>query len=181
MCCTAWSVPEAAGADRHVCKPFHSGHPVAAWGAASVSIVRNCMHTFSDSLATAWALMTAFDPGLWSVVARSLAVSATACALAASALMLGAAHAFETFGGYAPCTLCLRQREVYWVAGSLALAGLVLTRPAGLQRFKGLFYLGLALVFMAGVGIAAGTAGGPLVITAMVLAGMASTRCRAST
>ncbi len=82
-----------------------------------------------------------------------------ACALAASALMLGAAHAFETFGGYAPCTLCLRQREVYWIAGSLALAGLVLTRPAQLQKFKGLFHLGLALVFMAGVGIAAYHAG----------------------
>ena len=43
-------------------------------------------------------------------------------ALLASALMLAVAHAFESFGGYMPCQLCLRQREVYWVAGSLALA-----------------------------------------------------------
>lgn len=31
-----------------------------------------------------------------------------------SALMLAAAHAFEHFGGLAPCLLCLKQREVYW-------------------------------------------------------------------
>ena len=46
-------------------------------------------------------------------------------ALGSSALMLAIAHAFETFGGYAPCTLCLRAREVYWVAGSLALIAIV--------------------------------------------------------
>ena len=33
---------------------------------------------------------------------------------AVSALMLAAAHAFEHFGGLAPCLLCLKQREVYW-------------------------------------------------------------------
>lgn len=40
----------------------------------------------------------------------------TAFALLASLAMLGAAHAFERFGGLAPCNLCLRQREVYWAA-----------------------------------------------------------------
>ena len=35
-----------------------------------------------------------------------------AIALTLSALMLAAAHGFETFGGLYPCPLCLRQREV---------------------------------------------------------------------
>ena len=42
-------------------------------------------------------------------------------ALVASLAMLAIAHAFETFGGLAPCTLCLRAREVYWLAAALAL------------------------------------------------------------
>ena len=40
------------------------------------------MNTFADSARTALALITNFDPGLWTIVARSLAVSATACAIA---------------------------------------------------------------------------------------------------
>ena len=45
----------------------------------------------------------------------------TAFALAASLALLGAAHAFERFGGLAPCNLCLKQREVYWGAVAIAL------------------------------------------------------------
>ena len=45
----------------------------------------------------------------------------TAFALAASLAMLGAAHAFERFGGLAPCNLCLKQREVFWGAATIAL------------------------------------------------------------
>ena len=45
----------------------------------------------------------------------------TVFALMASIGMLGAAHAFERFGGLAPCNLCLKQREVYWAA--IAIAG----------------------------------------------------------
>ena len=37
--------------------------------------------------------------------------------------MLAVAHAFETFGHLAPCELCLRQREVYWVAATVAGLG----------------------------------------------------------
>jgi len=44
----------------------------------------------------------------------------TAFALAASLGMLGAAHAFERFGGLAPCNLCLKQREAYWAAVAVA-------------------------------------------------------------
>jgi len=44
----------------------------------------------------------------------------TAFALAAALAMLGAAHAFERFGGLPPCSLCLKQREVYWAAVAIA-------------------------------------------------------------
>jgi tungstate transport system permease protein len=40
------------------------------------------MNTFGDSFAIAWQLIVSMDGGLWSVVGRSLAVSATACLLA---------------------------------------------------------------------------------------------------
>ena len=46
------------------------------------------MHTFSDSTVTAFQLMFSMDPGLWSIVARSLGVSASACLLGG---VLGAA------------------------------------------------------------------------------------------
>lgn len=75
-------------------------------------------------------------------------------ALFASALMLATAHAFETFGGYAPCTLCLRQREVYWVAGGVALAGALATRLPSLNRLRWLFDAALAIIFLVGMGTA---------------------------
>jgi tungstate transport system permease protein len=40
------------------------------------------MSTFGDSFTTAWQLILSLDAGLWTVVGRSLAVSATACLLA---------------------------------------------------------------------------------------------------
>ena len=40
------------------------------------------MNTFSDSLSTALQLVLSGDAGLWTVVMRSLAVSASACLLA---------------------------------------------------------------------------------------------------
>src|SRR5690606_7362374 len=49
----------------------------------------------------------------------------TAFALAASLALLGAAHAFERFGGLAPCNLCLKQREVYWGAVAIALVATI--------------------------------------------------------
>jgi tungstate transport system permease protein len=40
------------------------------------------MNTFSESIGTALALIASLDPTLWTVVMRSLAVSASACLLA---------------------------------------------------------------------------------------------------
>jgi tungstate transport system permease protein len=60
------------------------------------------MGGFSESLSTALQLLAAADPVLWSIVRRSLAVSATACALAcALGLVLGAGLAVARFGGRA--------------------------------------------------------------------------------
>ncbi len=50
-----------------------------------------------------------------------------AAALLASAAMLAGAHTFQAFG-YRPCSLCMRQREVYWAAITIAAVGLVLPR-----------------------------------------------------
>ena len=58
------------------------------------------MNTFSDSAATALSLIAGADPALLSIVARSLAVSATACLLACGVgLLLGAWLAVARFAG----------------------------------------------------------------------------------
>lgn len=75
----------------------------------------------------------------------------------ASAAMLAAAHAFERIGGYEPCPLCLRQREVYWVVLAAAAVGAVLMRlrPEVRRVVPAL----LAALFAAGAFIAAYHAG----------------------
>lgn len=76
------------------------------------------------------------------------------CALLAAAAMLAIAHAFERFGGYAPCLLCLKQREVYWWAGGLSVAFMVIVRLPGGPRWRELTCWVLGLVFLVGMGIA---------------------------
>jgi len=80
-------------------------------------------------------------------------------AFAACAIMLGAAHAFETFGKLAPCLLCLKQREVYWVTGTVALIAIVLSRTAWAGRVRKPLLLLLGLGFLYGAGLAAYHAG----------------------
>jgi disulfide bond formation protein DsbB len=79
-------------------------------------------------------------------------------AACAAAAMLATAHGFEHFGGLAPCTLCFYQRDVYWIALSVGLVGFALTyaRVAWLGPAADAI---LALVFLAGAGIAAYHAG----------------------
>lgn len=81
------------------------------------------------------------------------------CALAVSAAMLAIAHAFESFGGLAPCTLCLRQREVYWWVGGLALVFMVIVRLPGGPRVRQATCWILALGFLIGAGVAVYHAG----------------------
>lgn len=110
-------------------------------GARPVSEDKAAMEPF------AWTLKNRL-PGAWPVVALSV-----------SAVMLAAAHAFEHFGGYAPCLLCLKQRQVYWVAGAAALAAALLQRSEPGRALRPWLALGLALVFLFGAGLAAFHAG----------------------
>ena len=75
----------------------------------------------------------------------------TAFALAASLAMLGAAHAFERFGGLSPCNLCLKQREAYWGAVTIALVAtlwaLISRASRGTPRIASFL---LAVVFATG-------------------------------
>jgi disulfide bond formation protein DsbB len=75
-------------------------------------------------------------------------------ALIAAAAMLAVAHAFQTFGGLAPCELCLKQREVYWVAGGLALAGMFVVRTPWGARLRQITCWVLAIAFLAEAGVA---------------------------
>jgi disulfide bond formation protein DsbB len=81
------------------------------------------------------------------------------CVVLASAAVLAIAHAFERFGGLAPCTLCLRQREIYWVAGAAALASMVVVRLPGGPRFRQASCWLLALLFLTSAGVATYHAG----------------------
>ncbi|MBJ7412936.1 MAG: disulfide bond formation protein B [Phenylobacterium sp.] len=80
-------------------------------------------------------------------------------AVLVAAGMLATAHAFETFGGYAPCTLCLRQREVYWTILGLGLAFMVAVRLPGGPRWREATCWVLGLLFLVGCGVAVYHAG----------------------
>jgi disulfide bond formation protein DsbB len=93
--------------------------------------------------------MTALDPILkrWPLFAAL-----------ASLAMLGIAHAFETFGHLAPCHLCLKQREVYWAALTIA-AAIALAEPR-LTGWKGPSPRWLLVaIFAVSIGLAAFHAG----------------------
>jgi disulfide bond formation protein DsbB len=80
-------------------------------------------------------------------------------ALLISALMLAIAHAFQTFGGLAPCTLCLQQRDVYWTAMAVAAVAVVVALTPARSWAGPLFAILLVGVFTAGAAIAARHAG----------------------
>ncbi|MES2034776.1 MAG: disulfide bond formation protein B [Pseudomonadota bacterium] len=76
-----------------------------------------------------------------------------------SALMLAIAHGFQNIGGLAPCFLCLKQREVYWAALTVALIGMLVVRTKVGARSKRWFNLALGVIFLVGVGVAVYHAG----------------------
>ena len=78
-------------------------------------------------------------------------------ALLGSLLMLAIAHAFETFGRLAPCELCLKERQVYWVAAAVAAGGAILgLTPLRVGRWVCAV---LALIFLGGAALATYHAG----------------------
>lgn len=93
--------------------------------------------------------MSAFRSFLDNVLSRWPAWALFSCAL-----MLGIAHAFETFGKLPPCAMCLTQREFYWLAGGVAFILLLAPRlkGAGLVR-PGLWLLALLFAIELGVAV----------------------------
>lgn len=75
-------------------------------------------------------------------------------ALLASGAMLAAAHAIENFLYLAPCPLCLRQREIYWVAGALALAAVAVNWRGAPPKLASALCLLLGAAFLAEAGVA---------------------------
>ena len=88
-------------------------------------------------------------------VFRSWPLVAALCALA----LLGVAHGFETFGGLAPCHLCLQQREIYWAAVAIGLLGWLAGRFVRGKHVVAIASLILAVVFLSEAGLAAYHAG----------------------
>jgi disulfide bond formation protein DsbB len=80
-------------------------------------------------------------------------------ALIASAAALAVAHAFETFGHLAPCTLCLKQREVYWMALALAALGVAAGWSPWRARGVRIACVALAVIFLWGAVLAGYHAG----------------------
>jgi disulfide bond formation protein DsbB len=71
-----------------------------------------------------------------------------------SAVMLAIAHGFQDIGGLQPCTLCLRQREVYWAAMGVGLVGFLIQRLHARGWLVRLACIGLAVCFAYGCGLA---------------------------
>lgn len=76
-----------------------------------------------------------------------------------SLALLGVAHGFESFGGLAPCHLCLQQREVYWVAAAVGLVGWLVGRFVKGKHVIAIFSALLCLIFLYQAGLAAYHAG----------------------
>jgi disulfide bond formation protein DsbB len=90
---------------------------------------------------------------------RALTRQWPAWAFLASALLLAIAHAFQTFGGLEPCTLCLQQRDVYWTAMAVSALALIAARTPARMIARPLFGALLTCVFATGAVIAARHAG----------------------
>ena len=72
--------------------------------------------------------------------------------------MLAGAHAFQA-AGYAPCTLCLRQREMHWAVLTFAGAVIALRLLFRARMRHGLVAICFALLFAASFAVAAYHAG----------------------
>ncbi len=66
--------------------------------------------------------------------------------LVASGALLAGAHAFERFGGLAPCPLCLMQRDWHWGVVAASIAALILQRTPFTRPRLATIVLGLILL-----------------------------------
>jgi disulfide bond formation protein DsbB len=78
-------------------------------------------------------------------------------ACVASVVILAIAHGFQTFGHMAPCELCLKEREVYWLALAVGVPGFAAGRAW--PKSRPWFCAALALVFLGGAALSAYHAG----------------------
>jgi len=77
-----------------------------------------------------------------------------AATLSISGALLAGAHGFETFGGYAPCALCLEQRETHWVALGIGALALIAFWRSNVQSVRILFLSLLAVAYLWSAGAA---------------------------
>ncbi len=75
-----------------------------------------------------------------------------------STIVLLTAHYFEHFKNYIPCSLCLKQREVYWVLLFISVTSLLLTfflKSESVNIFKNrIVFFSIGIVFLIGFLIA---------------------------
>jgi disulfide bond formation protein DsbB len=85
---------------------------------------------------------------------KTLVDQALILAALASASLLAGAHGFETFGGLAPCALCLDQREAHWTALTIALVGIAISAILKWRRAAAATAGACALVYLVSSGLA---------------------------
>lgn len=85
---------------------------------------------------------------------RPLVDRALAIAALTSAALLAGAHAFERFGGLAPCALCLDQREAHWTGLAAALVGLAFSLALNWRRAAAAVVGACALIYLVSAGLA---------------------------
>lgn len=74
-------------------------------------------------------------------------------ALSSASLLIGA-HLFESFGGLAPCALCLDQREAHWTGLTLSVAGVIAAAVLKWRRAAIATAGACALVYLFSAGLA---------------------------
>jgi disulfide bond formation protein DsbB len=89
---------------------------------------------------------------------RSAAYRTGALVLFAAAAVIATALAFERFGGYVPCPLCLQQRYAYYAGVPVLFVALVLL-SAGYPRSAAVVFFLVAAAFLANAGLGAYHAG----------------------
>ncbi len=75
-------------------------------------------------------------------------------ALVLSLLILGAAWSSQIFGGLLPCHLCLKQRDVYWIAVGVSLVASIWALFTGAKGPPRVFSFVLFAVFATGAALA---------------------------